>query len=186
MRGGEILMKLQMIRLKKLSFMALATALVMLVMIAISPLFESNKAHAQLSTNARNLAGLIAVDRITSGAPTVEGVSNLGDLIVLEGLFGTGTQAQRTRDLAGLIAVNNVVGEPVAAGGIVGKAPGNSLGDLIVLNGLFGSGTTFNTNLGSLAGLVAVNNITEGQEGVGPGHTSLGDLIVLNGLFMDP
>lgn len=62
--------------------------------------------------SAQNLAGLIAADNITSGSMTAPGTSNLNNLIVLNGLFGYGGGwgHNNAAGLAGLIAVNNMIG----------------------------------------------------------------------------
>lgn len=97
------------------------------------------------------MVGVIAVSKAEPAKAEI-GSSDLGDLLVLDGLFGTGD----ARDLAGLIAVQNATG-----GGSLGVTGGNSLGDLIVLNGLFnGGGFGFGNNLSGLAGLIAVSNLT--------------------------
>lgn len=97
------------------------------------------------------MVGVIA----TSKAEPVKAAlttDNLGNLIVLNGLFGS----MDNRSLAGLIAVENATG-----GGSLGTTGGSSLGDLIVLNGLFnGGGFGFGSNLSGLAGLIAVSNLT--------------------------
>lgn len=175
-------MKLKMIRLKKLSFMTVAALGMAVMVIAIGSFFGVPKADAALSTNARNLAGLIVVSDVTgNGGGSLSGSDDLTDLIVLQGLFGTGTQAQKTQDLTGLIAVSNIVDDGAFNGGI--GSSDTSLGDLIVLNNLFPTGTAANTR--DLAGLIAVSNITDGG-GIGGGDTDLGELLVLNNLFLDP
>lgn len=157
----------------------------LLLVLSVSPIFGQTHAKAQISTNARNLAGLIAVDRITGDGG---GTSSLGDLLVLNGLFGTGTTGTTStsaRNLAGLIAVDRIVGN----GGSFGSSGTSSLGDLIVLNGLFGTNGTIGTSTSArnLAGLIAVDRVTGGGGafGGGAGTTDLGSLIVLNGIF-DP
>lgn len=135
-------------------------------------------ADARLSSNAKNLADLIAVNNVIGG--NTSGTDNLGELIVLSGLFPTSLNAnQNAKDLAGLIAVNNVTG------GSSGAFSSNQtdLGELIVLSGLFGgTGSSASTNAKNLAGLIAVNNVTGGSDGT----TDLAELLVLNGLFLDP
>ncbi|MFA4995737.1 MAG: hypothetical protein WC536_01185 [Patescibacteria group bacterium] len=61
--------------------------------------------------NAVDLAGLIATDAVTSGGSFSSGTSNLNDLLVLGGLFGTGGGwgwNNGAQNLAGLIAVDNL------------------------------------------------------------------------------
>lgn len=65
--------------------------------------------------SAQNLAGLIATDAVTGGSnggAFTGGTSNLNDLIVLSGLFGTGNSFgfnnNSAANLAGLIATNNI------------------------------------------------------------------------------
>lgn len=53
-----------------------------------------------------NLAGLIAVDRLTGGDTIGTGETSLGDLIVLNSLFDGGFG--NTRDLAGLIVLDDL------------------------------------------------------------------------------
>ena len=85
---------------------------------------------AALSSNAQGLAALIAVENATDGGG-LAGSNDLGDLIVLGGLFPTSTNATtNARDLTGLIAVSNATN----GGGLGGD---NSLGELIILNNLF-------------------------------------------------
>lgn len=96
------------------------------------------------------MAGVIATSK---AEPVKAAISsgNLGDLLVLDGLFGTGD----ARDLAGLIAVENATGN--------GGLGGSDLGNLIVLNGLFDGGGGIGlggNNLSDLAGLIAVSNLT--------------------------
>lgn len=74
-------------------------------LIVLNGLFGSNGLGFN---NPRNLAGLIAIDRI-SGGRTMGGTTNLGDLIVLNNLFGNGGFSN-ARDLAGLIAVDRITG----------------------------------------------------------------------------
>lgn len=143
-------------------------------------------ADARLSSNAKNLADLIAVNNVIGG--NISGTDNLGELIVLSSLFPTSLNAnQNAKDLAGLIAVNNVTG-----GGSGGTFTGGTtdLGELIVLSGLFGgSGTSASTMARNLAGLIAVENVTGGGNSGGTfsgGTTDLAELLVLNGLFLDP
>lgn len=174
-------MKNKVSQLKKKYYAMIIPAVVMMAgMIAMMPFSFTPKAEAQtISTNTRNLAGLIAVDRIT-GENGGSSDTSLGDLIVLGNLFGSNTTTN-TRDLAGLIAVDRITGDD---GGSLGESDETSLGDLIVLNGLFTSGTTNISSLQNrnLAALIAVDRITgDGSSG----DESLADLIVLNDLF-DP
>lgn len=166
----------------KLGF-GLSFVIASLVMFAIT-FFGVKCADAQLSSNAKNLAGLIAVDNVTGGSngSTTNNANDLSELIVLGGLFPTSTNpTQNAKDLAGLIAVNNVTG---GSSGTFSDE-NNDLGELIVLNGLFGgTGSFASTNAKNLAGLIAVNNITSG--GMSGGNGNLGELLVLNGLFVDP
>ena len=183
-------MKIGMISLKKLSFKTIAAVGVAAMVIVAVSAYNAPKASAALSTSARNLAGLIAVNDVTGGSnDSFAGTSNINDLIVLQGLFGTGTQAQRTQDLTGLIAVDSVLNGGGAFGSGTGGSMTNntSLSDLIVLNGLFPVGNTIAAR--NLAGLVAVSNMNgnSGTNGAfASGGTSLGDLLVLNNLFLDP
>lgn len=127
------------LRIKKLLFAVAAAFGIMLMVVAISPVFGGTKAEAQISTNARNLSALIAVSDITDGGSLGGGGlgdEDLGSLIVLQGLFPTSRNAtQNVRDLTGLIAVSNIVGDGGLNGG--GLSGDTSLGDLIVLNNLF-------------------------------------------------
>lgn len=129
---------ISILRIKKFVFAAAAATCVALLVVAINAAYKAPKAEAQLSTNARNLSGLIAVDSITgdNGAFTGGvGTNDLGDLIVLQGLFPTSFNAtQNARDLAGLIAVDNIVAD--GSNGSFTKGT-DDLGDLIVLNNLF-------------------------------------------------
>lgn len=180
-------MKLKMIRLKKLSFMTVAAVAAVVMVVAAGSMFVAPKASAALSTNARNLAGLIAVDDVTGGG-SFTSTNNINDLIVLQGLFGTGTQAQKTQDLTGLIAVDSVLNDGGAFGGSGGSLTDDtSLGDLIVLSSLFPVGTTADAR--NFAGLIAVSNMA-GDSGTNgaftKGSSNLGDLLVLNNLFLDP
>lgn len=68
-------------------------------LIVLNGLFNGN-----VNSNTRDLAGLIALDRISNNG----GTSNLGDLIVLNNLFSGSNM--NTRDLAGLIAVDRILG----------------------------------------------------------------------------
>ena len=77
--------------------------------------------------------------------------TSLGDLIVLNSLFDNGTGTGDVRDLAGLIAVDRIVGDG-------GNGDQTSLGDLIVLNSLFDDGTN---DTRDLAGLIAVDRIVD-------------------------
>jgi len=93
---------------------------------------------------------LVAGYMLVAKAEPAKAQTNLGNAIVLNGLF-TGYNAQT---LAGLIAVDNMTGG--------GTAPGTTnLNDLIVLNSLFGHGYGYNSAAG-LAGLIAVNNLYGG------------------------
>lgn len=136
---------------------------------------------AGLSTSAQNLAGLIAVDRITNGTTGTTGNDSLGNLLVLNNLFGTTSSAQNTKDLAGLIAVDRSVGMSGTT-----TSTSDNLGNLLVLNGLFGNGSGtasgVSTSAQNLAGLIAVDRITGGTGGT-TGSDSLGNLIVLHNLF---
>ncbi|MFA4996295.1 MAG: hypothetical protein WC536_04115 [Patescibacteria group bacterium] len=163
---------------------SLSFAAISAVIVAVA-FFGVKYADARLSSNAKNLASLIAVDNITgssNGSLTNNNTNDLSELIVLGGLFPTSTNpTQNARDLAGLIAVNNVTG------GSSGAFASNQtdLGSLIVLNGLFGgTGSSASTNAKNLAGLIAVSNITGGD--MSGGNDNLGELLVLNGLFLDP
>lgn len=91
------------------------------------------------------LAVLVAGYLVVAKAEPAKAQTNLGDLIVVNGLFSD----FNTRGLAGLIAVDNLTND-----GGVGTMGTGDLGDLIVLNGLFGNG-----NASNLAGLIAVSNI---------------------------
>ncbi len=119
-------------KIAKISVAAISVVMAVFV-VAISagaPLVE-----AQFSNNAKNLAGLIAVDNtVNDGGSFSSGSDDLADLIVLGGLFPTSSNAnQNARDLAGLIAVDNITG-----GGTSGSFGGSDdLADLIVLNNLF-------------------------------------------------
>lgn len=73
------------------------------------------------------------------------GTTNLGDLLVTNGLFA----GYSAPDLAGLIAVDSVSGY-----GMGGTAGTNNLNDLIVMNGLFSG-----YSAPDLAGLIAVDNM---------------------------
>lgn len=94
-------------------------------------------AEAQFSNNAKNLAGLIAVNNSigNGGGSLTSGTNNLADLIVLGGLFPTSRNAnQNAQDLVGLIAVSNITGG--GSGGAFTSGT-NDLADLIILNNLF-------------------------------------------------
>ena len=113
-------------------------------------------------------AGAFALAKPAKAQTTPVATGNLGDLIVLNGLFSNpygygygygGYYGNNLMGLAGLIAVNNATMTGATAG-----APTN-LGDLIVLNGLFNNpygyyGGYYGNNLMGLAGLIAVNNVT--------------------------
>lgn len=115
---------------------SIITTVIALVVIAS---FGASQANAQFSTNAKNLAGLIAVDSIAtsnSGGAFTSGTDNLGELIVLGGLFPTSRNAtQNAKDLAGLIAVDNILGN--GSGGSFTSGGTTDLGGLLVLNNLF-------------------------------------------------
>lgn len=97
------------------------------------------------------LVAALVMGVFTVTATPVQAQTNLGDLIVLNGLFGGGGDFG---DLAGLIAIENVTGDGSGLGG------DTSLTDLIVLNGLFGDGGGFGGDgLSGLAGLIAVENL---------------------------
>lgn len=113
---------------KTISFGVAAMAL-MAVLVSAYP--ASSK--AQFSNNARNLAGLIAVDDISDDGSFSDGDSDLADLIVLGGLFPTSSNANtNAKDLAGLIAVDNILGD----GGSFSDGD-DDLASLLVLNNLF-------------------------------------------------
>lgn len=111
----------------KISVAAISVVMaVFVVAISAAPVVEAN-----FSNNARNLAGLIAVDNTVNDG--FGGSNDLADLIVLGGLFPTSSNAnQNARDLAGLIAVDNITD---GGGGSFGGS--DDLADLIVLYNLF-------------------------------------------------
>lgn len=115
------------------------------------------------------LVGLLlvpfAVLSVLIAKPASAMTDNLGNLIVLNGLYSGGGYGygggygNNLSELAGLIAVNNATTGGATAGT-------NSLGNLIVLNGLFsggGYGGYYGGGMNGLAGLIAVNNITGGH-----------------------
>jgi 2-iminoacetate synthase ThiH len=133
--------KIAQLRIKKMLFAVAAASAVLLLVIVASPIFKASKAEAQLSTNARNLSGLIAVDSVTSGGGAFTSgtgtTDSLDSLIILQGLFPTSRNATtNAKDLQGLIAVDNVVGGNTGTNGSFTKGTSN-LGDLLVLNNLF-------------------------------------------------
>ena len=114
-------------------------------LIVLNSLFDNGTGTGDV----RDLAGLIAIDRIADGGSGEQ--TSLGDLIVLNSLFDNGTGTGDVRDLAGLIAVDRIVGDG-------GNGDQTSLGDLIVLNSLFDDGTN---DTRDLAGLIAVDRIVD-------------------------
>jgi len=127
-------MKLKMIRLKKLSFVTVAAVATLVMVVAAGSIFGAPKANAALSTNARNLAGVIAVDNVTGGSNgAFSNDTGLGDLIVLNSLFPLGTTAD-ARCFAQLVAVSNLSGNSGTSGAFTQNS---DLGDLLVLNNLF-------------------------------------------------
>lgn len=88
------------------------------------------------------LAGAVAVSK----AEPAQAETDLGDLIVTNGLFGN----NNAEDLAGLIAVDSITGGDSMGGT-------SDLEELIVLGGLFDSG--WGNDAEDLAGLIAVDNI---------------------------
>lgn len=154
----------------------IVSAMVAVAFGAMAMIIGPVSSKAAMSTSAKNLAGLIAVDKVV-GNNSGTSSSSLSDLIVLNGLFGSSTSTTTaTKNLAGLIAVDRIVGNNGTA---VSDSSGSSLSDLIVLNGVFAPTSTQNQNL---AGLLAVDKIVGGGSGE---SQDLGDLLVLNTLF-DP
>jgi predicted nicotinamide N-methyase len=127
MEGGVKHMEKIKSNIAKISVAAISVVMaVFVVAISAAPVVEAN-----FSNNARNLAGLIAVDNTVNDG--FGGSNDLADLIVLGGLFPTSSNAnQNARDLAGLIAVDNITD---GGGGSFGGS--DDLADLIVLYNLF-------------------------------------------------
>lgn len=118
-----------------------------------------------------NLAHLITMNNITDGTN-----HDLAQLIVLDGLFGSGSnrwpyhKKVNWRDpnqrLAALIVADRAT-----------RGNNQDLADLIVLSNIFGNGINWNDPAESLVALIAVNNITGGTD------QDLAQLIIANGLF---
>ena len=177
-------------------------------------------APAPVAAPRDTLGGLIVLNGLFANGANSTTVTSTDDATFVN-------TNRANNDLAGLVAVNNLFSSSYGMGGYAASPNygGESLGGLITLNGLFGSGannTSFVSHSGntvinptmsnsaqSLAGLIAVNNLTS-SAGYGAGYggyaatpnwggyaaapayggyaaTSMGDtlggLITLNGLF---
>lgn len=125
--------KLSQLKYKKVMiFSAVAVLWIGLLTVVASPILS----EAQ-SQNARNLAGLIAVDNtLNDGGSFGSTGDDLAGLIVLQGLFPTSSNPYtNAKDLAGLIAVDNVTGGGSSGGAFTSNS--DDLGSMIVLYNLF-------------------------------------------------
>jgi len=130
--------------------------------------------------------GMVALPTSAAQASILDGNnSDLGDLFVLDQLFGNGDGVfnGNGNNLGDLFILNELFGD--GDGGIF-NGDGNDLGDLFVLDQLFGdSNGIFNGNGNrNLGDLVILNELFGDGDGLmGGGGNDLGDLFILDELF---
>jgi hypothetical protein len=136
-------------------------------------------ASAQVTSNA-SLGNMVVLDQLFSGTNTIGGASasSLGDLFVLNSLFGSGSGASsvlsntsktgiKANNIGDLFVLNRLF----ASNNSIFRGNQTDLGDMIILDKLFGGGKALKTS-GTTSGVLGSTS-----------SNSLGNLFVLDRLF---